>query len=37
VLQGAPADRLRGAIARAQANGTLRRVLEQRAGRGGGF
>jgi len=37
VLQGALADRLRGAIARAQANGTLRRVLEQRAGRGGGF
>jgi hypothetical protein len=37
VLQAALADRLRGAIARAQANGTLRRLLEQRGGRGGGF
>jgi len=35
VLQQALAERLRGAIARAQANGTLRRLLEQRNGRGG--
>jgi hypothetical protein len=35
-LQQALAERLRGAIAREQANGTLRRLMDQRAGRGGG-
>ena len=36
VLQQALAERLRAAIARGRANGTLQRMLEQRAGRGGG-
>jgi hypothetical protein len=36
LLQQALAERLRGAIARAQTNGTMRRLMEQRAGRGGG-
>jgi mono/diheme cytochrome c family protein len=35
-LQAALADRLRGAIAQGRANGTLMRLLQQRAGRGGG-
>lgn len=35
VLQQALAERLRGAVARARANGTLQRLMEQRAGRGG--
>jgi len=35
VLQKAFADRLRATIARARANGTLQRYLEQRGGRGG--
>jgi hypothetical protein len=35
VLQKALADRVRAAIARAQGNGTLKRLLDHRAGRGG--
>jgi hypothetical protein len=35
VLQQTIAERLRGAIGRAQANGTLQRLMQQRAGRGG--
>jgi hypothetical protein len=34
VLQKIFADRVRGTIGRATANGTLRRYLEQRGGRG---
>jgi len=36
VLQQALAARVRSAIGRARANGTLQRILEERAGRGGG-
>jgi hypothetical protein len=34
-LQAALAERLRGAIAQARQDGTLRRLLQERAGRGG--